>query len=202
MAMRAFLEQVWKWSQSAPLHHLFHPSSFSCFSSFRPQQLSLCLELVYLNRSCQHLRKLSCLESHQSLHHRRYSSQQSPPLQPTRPSFSPFLPSTSDLQRYVEAYIKYFHPHMPFLHIPTLNFASPVYAVNPESDNLQGIGGFSGGGGCLSLDTPPFWRLRCADGCSSVHHVAHRVGLLGFGLYRSAGCSHAIYCLVCFRDVA
>ncbi|TGZ79432.1 hypothetical protein EX30DRAFT_107441 [Ascodesmis nigricans] len=32
------------------------------------------------------------------------------------------LPLTKDLQRYVDAYIKYFHPHLPFLHLPTLRF--------------------------------------------------------------------------------
>ena len=32
------------------------------------------------------------------------------------------LPSTMDLQRYLDAYIRYFHPHLPFMHIPTLSF--------------------------------------------------------------------------------
>lgn len=29
------------------------------------------------------------------------------------------LPSTYDLQRYIAAYIEYFHPHLPFLHVPS-----------------------------------------------------------------------------------
>ncbi|KAI5786265.1 putative C2H2 transcription factor [Pyronema domesticum] len=32
------------------------------------------------------------------------------------------LPHTKDLQRYVDAYIKFFHPHLPFMHLPTLRF--------------------------------------------------------------------------------
>jgi hypothetical protein len=36
------------------------------------------------------------------------------------------LPLTKDLQRYVDAYIKFFHPHLPFLHLPTLRF-DPSY---------------------------------------------------------------------------
>jgi len=63
------------------------------------------------------------------------------------------LPSLPDLQRYVAAYIQFFHPHYPFLHIPTLTFDSPSY-----NDNLRvahgyanGQGGINGGGGCLIL---------------------------------------------------
>ncbi|KAI5806991.1 fungal-specific transcription factor domain-containing protein [Geopyxis carbonaria] len=32
------------------------------------------------------------------------------------------LPLIKDLQRYVDSYIKFFHPHLPFLHLPTLRF--------------------------------------------------------------------------------
>ena len=32
------------------------------------------------------------------------------------------FPSTMDLQRFVGAYIQYFHPHLPFLHLPSLSF--------------------------------------------------------------------------------
>ncbi|KAF2710160.1 DNA binding regulatory protein-like protein AmdX [Pleomassaria siparia CBS 279.74] len=61
------------------------------------------------------------------------------------------LPSTMDLQRYVNAYIQYFHPHMPFLHIPTLSFDTPAYTYH-----LRTAGSFNhdvmvGGGGCLIL---------------------------------------------------
>ncbi|PFH57586.1 hypothetical protein XA68_14808 [Ophiocordyceps unilateralis] len=53
------------------------------------------------------------------------------------------LPSTQDLQRYVGAYLAYFHPHLPFLHVPTLSFdPSPTL-----SGRLTGVGD----GGCLLL---------------------------------------------------
>lgn len=53
------------------------------------------------------------------------------------------VPSTQNLQRYVSAYVTYFHPHLPFLHLPTLSFdmsASP-------SGRPNGVGG----SGCLVL---------------------------------------------------
>jgi hypothetical protein len=56
------------------------------------------------------------------------------------------LPSTDQLRHYVQAYIRYFHPHMPFLHLPTLNFNSLVFA-NPTAQSPSPIGG----GGCLLL---------------------------------------------------
>ncbi|KAA8621807.1 DNA binding regulatory protein AmdX [Pyrenophora tritici-repentis] len=61
------------------------------------------------------------------------------------------LPSTIDIQRYVNAYIHYFHPHFPFLHIPTLSFNTPAYTYQ-----LRTAGNFNqdtmvGGGGCLIL---------------------------------------------------
>jgi hypothetical protein len=60
------------------------------------------------------------------------------------------LPSTLELQRYVSAYIHYFHPHMPFLHIPTLTFDTPAFTSNLRaSHNLKD--GIAGGGGCLIL---------------------------------------------------
>ncbi|KAH6893324.1 fungal-specific transcription factor domain-containing protein [Thelonectria olida] len=52
------------------------------------------------------------------------------------------LPSTQDLQRYVGAYIAYFHPHLPFLHLPTLSFEFP-----PPKNSRPGVGG----SGCLIL---------------------------------------------------
>ncbi|CAL5873179.1 uncharacterized protein PFLUO_LOCUS7448 [Penicillium psychrofluorescens] len=64
------------------------------------------------------------------------------------------LPSTSDMQRYISAYIIYFHPHSPFLHIPTLNFQAPEYTSNLRTPsghlNLSSTG-VAGGGGCLIL---------------------------------------------------
>jgi hypothetical protein len=92
--------------------------------------------------------------------HRNYSqSSMSRPLSPgfsTRPRSGSniSLPSTYDLQRYVSAYIQYFHPHLPFLHIPTLSFSSPAYTNNirPSGGNPEfHHSGTVGGGGCLVL---------------------------------------------------
>lgn len=86
---------------------------------------------------------------------RRYST--SAQSSPVNAGFSPSvkqgagmnLPSTKDLQRYVAAYIKYFHPHLPFLHIPTLNFNSSTFTTSYKGG--QRNGGVTGGGGCLVL---------------------------------------------------
>ena len=64
------------------------------------------------------------------------------------------LPSTQDLQRYVTAYIQYFHPHLPFLHIPSLSFDSPAFTSNlgPCSGNFEyGQSSITGGDGTLIL---------------------------------------------------
>jgi hypothetical protein len=82
---------------------------------------------------------------------RKYSfSATSSPLSPHFPGRSNgvsegirSLPSTQDLQRYVGAYIRYFHPHMPFLHIATLSFEVPA--------DSRGHVGLVGGRGCLVL---------------------------------------------------
>ena len=64
------------------------------------------------------------------------------------------LPSTYDLQRYVAAYIQYFHPHMPFLHIPSLSFDSPAYTSSLRASSgpfACGQSNVAGGGGSLIL---------------------------------------------------
>ncbi|SPO03077.1 related to DNA-binding protein [Cephalotrichum gorgonifer] len=82
---------------------------------------------------------------------RRYSSMQAPdsPLSPQQFQASPVnasdhsnnLPSAQDLQRYVGAYLRYFHPHFPFLHIPTLSFdVSSLPAVDGRPGGVAGIG--------------------------------------------------------------
>lgn len=53
------------------------------------------------------------------------------------------LPSTRDLQRYVGSYLLYFHPHLPFLHLPTLSFDVPI----ASNGRHEGVGGSS----CLIL---------------------------------------------------
>ncbi len=64
------------------------------------------------------------------------------------------LPSTYDLQRYVGAYIQYFHPHLPFLHIASLSFDSPAFTSNLRASSghfALGQAGIVGGGGSLIL---------------------------------------------------
>ena len=64
------------------------------------------------------------------------------------------FPNTQDLQRYVSAYIDFFHPHLPFLHIPSLSFESPEYTTPLRTVNGPqpfGQSGIAGGGGCLIL---------------------------------------------------
>ena len=64
------------------------------------------------------------------------------------------LPSTYDLQRYVAAYIQYFHPHLPFLHIPSLSFDSPAFTSSLRASSGHFVSGQStvaGGGGSLIL---------------------------------------------------
>jgi len=61
------------------------------------------------------------------------------------------LPSTIDIQRFVNAYIQYFHPHMPFLHIPTLSFDTPAYTYHLRNGSNMNHESMVGGGGCLIL---------------------------------------------------
>ncbi|KXH29850.1 hypothetical protein CNYM01_02901 [Colletotrichum nymphaeae SA-01] len=94
---------------------------------------------------------------------RRYSfatpsSPMSPGFQNTAnsvPDHVKNLPSTQDLQRYVGAYLRYFHPHLPFLHIPTLTFEMPPTAAN-RSNTV-------GGSGCLILSMSAIGALYEMD---------------------------------------
>ncbi|KAF2822173.1 hypothetical protein CC86DRAFT_301584 [Ophiobolus disseminans] len=61
------------------------------------------------------------------------------------------LPCTADIQRFVNAYIQYFHPHFPFLHIPTLSFDTPAYTYQLRTAGSFNHDGMVGGGGCLIL---------------------------------------------------
>lgn len=54
------------------------------------------------------------------------------------------LPATADFQRYIGAYLRYFHPHLPFIHIPTLSFDVPAQPNRTQSSVI-------GGRGCLIL---------------------------------------------------
>ncbi|CAK7209937.1 hypothetical protein SBRCBS47491_000614 [Sporothrix bragantina] len=66
-------------------------------------------------------------------------------------SATPEVPSTMDLQKYVGAYLRYFQPHFPFLHVPTISFditpastSSSPYTRGPAPSTV-------GGSGCLIL---------------------------------------------------
>ncbi|KAL8850903.1 MAG: hypothetical protein Q9221_004158 [Calogaya cf. arnoldii] len=83
------------------------------------------------------------------------SSPLSPAFTARPPSASHIpLPSTYDLQRYIAAYIKYFHPHLPFLHIPSLSFDTPDFTevIRPPNGHPDhGQSGIAGGAGSLIL---------------------------------------------------
>jgi len=108
------------------------------------------------------------------------------------------LPSTFDLQRYVAAYIQYFHPHLPFLHIPSLSFNSPTYTNNIRLDNghssLQHPGGLVGGGGCLILAMAAIGALYEYDTAASkeLFEMAKRLIQLYLEERRKADMSAAV----------
>ncbi|KAK5098280.1 hypothetical protein LTS08_006413 [Lithohypha guttulata] len=72
------------------------------------------------------------------------------------------FPSTADLQRYASAYFRFCHPHLPFLHVATLNFESPEYASSWRSSgsysNYGQVGNFIGGS-CLLLSVAAMGAL-------------------------------------------
>ncbi|ETI21278.1 hypothetical protein G647_07623 [Cladophialophora carrionii CBS 160.54] len=103
---------------------------------------------------------------------RKYSQPAiSSPLSPSsnvRPrGFNPStFPSTHELQRYVSAYIRYFHPHLPFLHIPTLNFEAPEFTtpIRLVSGNSQlSYTTVAGGASCLILSIAAIGALYEAE---------------------------------------
>lgn len=80
------------------------------------------------------------------------------------------FPSTADMQRFISAYITYFHPHLPFLHIPTLNFQAPEYTNNlrtPSGHLNLSSSGVAGGGGCLILSMAAIGALYEFDTAAS-----------------------------------
>ncbi|MCJ1310077.1 hypothetical protein MMC25_003738 [Agyrium rufum] len=108
--------------------------------------------------------------------HRKYSQPAiSSPLSPgfsARPASTTniSLPSTQDLQRFIAAYVRYFHPHLPFLHIPSLSFDSPTYAAHSRSGSGHTSGhqsGAVGGGGCLILSLAAIGALYEYDNSAS-----------------------------------
>lgn len=71
------------------------------------------------------------------------TSPQSPGTHTASEQAAKKVPSVEDLQRFVGAFLAYFHPHMPFLHLPTLSF-------DPHSPQ-DGFANSVGGSGCLIL---------------------------------------------------
>ena len=121
---------------------------------------------------------LTTLSQHTAFGHgpRKYS--QPTISSPLSPAFSArphsvsnvSLPSTYDLQRYVAAYIQYFHPHLPFLHIPSLSFDSPAYTNSIRPPNVHSTlqpSGIAGGGGCLILAMAAIGALYEFDNIAS-----------------------------------
>ncbi|KAK3374807.1 fungal-specific transcription factor domain-containing protein [Podospora didyma] len=76
------------------------------------------------------------------------------------------LPSTHDLQRFVGAYLRYFQPHLPFVHIPTLSFEIPPQSANGRSSGI-------GGSGCLLLSMAAIGAL---------YEMEHQASMELFGL--------------------
>ena len=104
------------------------------------------------------------------------------------------LPSTYDLQRYVAAYIQYFHPHLPFLHIASLSFNSPAYTNNIRPSGTQSgfhHTGITGGGGCLILAMAAIGALYEYDTGASkeLFEMAKRMIHLYLEERRKASCS-------------
>ncbi|KAK0646983.1 fungal-specific transcription factor domain-containing protein [Cercophora newfieldiana] len=63
-----------------------------------------------------------------------------PPTTAAAPEHGNSVPSTADLQRYVGAYLRYFHPHLPFIHVPTLSFEISAQTANGRSSGISGSG--------------------------------------------------------------
>lgn len=68
--------------------------------------------------------------------HGRRQSLSAQSLNPNFPKQGINLPHTKELQRYVDAYIRFFHPHLPFLHLPTLRF-DPSYSSGQHSNGRE-----------------------------------------------------------------
>jgi len=109
------------------------------------------------------------------------------------------LPSTYDLQRYVAAYIRYFHPHLPFLHIPSLSFDSAAFTSNLRASSGQFAFGQSdivGGGGSLILAMAAIGALYEYDFSASkeLFEMAKRMIQLYLEERRKADMSAALNC--------
>lgn len=99
-----------------------------------------------------------------------------------------YLPSTRDLRRYIGAYIEYFHPHLPFLHVPTLNFDYSAY-----TNDGQGAATSVEGPGCLALSMAAIGALYSGDRLQSksLFELAKKMLQLYLEIRRKAGVRRA-----------
>ncbi|KJX98092.1 DNA binding regulatory protein AmdX [Zymoseptoria brevis] len=76
------------------------------------------------------------------------------PVRGAMQSQGPSLPETTDIRRYIDAFMQYAHPHLPITHIPTLSFDSIESVTGsrgtPPSNGPNGNGN-TGGARCLIL---------------------------------------------------
>ena len=67
-------------------------------------------------------------------------------------AFDASIPSASDLQRYVDAYVRGFYSHLPFIHLPTLSFDSLTCSASFAFDGEMHLdNSLDPAGGCLML---------------------------------------------------
>jgi hypothetical protein len=157
-----------------PIQHQFFPQSLSNYGSDSPSMSSSSMNGSARQSSVTSVATDSITDStRQALlaslslpsvfggQQRKYSQPAvSSPLSPSTARYSvhvPNLPSTADIRRYVDAFIQFAHPHMPFTHIPTLtfdtlDFASSIRGQNHQSQHSHhSQTSVMGGGGCLIL---------------------------------------------------
>ncbi|KAF2238797.1 hypothetical protein EV356DRAFT_516690 [Viridothelium virens] len=163
-----FLNEANPITPNVQTHFFNAPSNFSsespsgCSSSINGSARHSSVTSVSTDSITEATRQalLASLSQHTGFGPRKYS--QPAVSSPLSPGFGPRsqgtgssnFPSTCDLQRFVSAYISYFHPHFPFLHIPTLSFDSAEFTTSLRATSVHGgisQMGIVGGGGCLIL---------------------------------------------------
>ena len=163
--------------------HCFHPpmalfsdtpsTSAASVSSSARQSSVTSTSTDSITDACRHA-LLTCLSQPSIFGHGHLRNSQPVVSSPLSPAFGVrprsvsgvSLPSTYDLQRYVAAYIQYFHPHLPFLHVSSLSFDSPIYTSNlrtPIGQSSFNQSGIAGGGGCLLLAMAAIGALYESD---------------------------------------
>ncbi|KAL8887787.1 MAG: hypothetical protein Q9205_001558 [Flavoplaca limonia] len=148
--------------ERAPMAHVETPSNSAASVSSSNRQSSVTSVSADSLTDTTRQALLASLSQPSVFGHNHFKTAQpsiSSPLSPafaTKPQSASHvpLPSTYDLQRYIAAYIKYFHPHLPFLHIPTLSFDTPDFTEvirAPSGNTGLGQPGIAGGAGSLIL---------------------------------------------------